>query len=208
MSKLFKWLLNIAGTILFGILVLNVWLVSKTEGQVFIGSIDEVPANEVGLVLGTSHRLQNGDSNMFFFQRIDQTVKLYKAGKIKHILVSGDNSSRYYNEPAKMKSVLVSKGIPEKAISMDPHGYRTLDSVIRSLKVYGNNKITIITQDFHSYRALFIANFYGLDAVASVGSKLPLNISIKIELREIFARLITFWDLYVMQTQPTNMEMN
>ena len=200
-KKLIKWLFYLASAILFGVLALNIWLVLNTEDQVY-KDLEDLPYNDVGLVLGTSHRLHNGDSNMFFFQRIEQSVKLYKAGKVKHIIVSGDNSTPYYNEPAKMKAVLMEKGIPESAISMDFAGFRTLDSIVRSKLVFGQKSITIITQDFHSYRALFIANHHGLKAVASVGEKLPMQISFKIELREIFARTFTFWDLYLAKKEP------
>lgn len=200
-KKIIKWLFYLVSGLLFGVLVLNVLLVLNTEGQVY-DDISNLPDNDVGLVLGTSHRLHNGDSNMFFFQRIEQTVKLYQAGKIQHIIVSGDNSTPYYNEPAKMKSVLMEKGIPEEVISMDFAGFRTLDSIVRSKLVFGQTNITVITQDFHSYRALYIANFHGINAVASVGEKLPMHVSFKIEFREVFARTVTFWDLYIAKKSP------
>ncbi len=201
MRNLIKRVFYLLGAFLILIIALNIWLIRSTESQVYT-DISKIPTMEVGLVLGTSHRLQSGDSNMFFYQRIDQAVQLYQMGKIKHLIVSGDNGSRYYNEPQKMKNTLMDRGIPEHAISMDFAGFRTLDSIIRSKLIFGQQKMVIITQDFHSYRALFIANFHQIEAVASVGSKLPLRVRLKTELREIMARGLAIFDLYILNKQP------
>ena len=201
MKRVIKGVFFTVGILCFIILIANVLVINTTTKRIYT-NIDQIPFNNVALVLGTSHRLQNGDSNMFFFQRIEQTVKLYKKGKVGHIIVSGDNSSKYYNEPQRMRNALIKQGVPDSVITMDFAGFRTLDSVVRSKLIFGQNRITIVTQDFHSYRALYIAEKNQIDAVASVASPLPWNISIKVELREIMARVVALWDLFVVGRAP------
>ena len=116
-------------------------------------------------MLGTSPKLRNGEDNLYFLYRIQATADLYKAGKISYILISGDNSRSNYNEPESMKQALIRLGIPSKVIYLDYAGLRTLDSVVRAKKIFGQNSITIISQKFHNERAIFIAQAYGIDAL-------------------------------------------
>jgi SanA protein len=108
----------------------------------------------------------------------------------------------YYNEPWEMRKALIAEGVPESAITLDYAGLRTLDSVVRSKKIFGQDKITIITQPFHSYRALFISNFYHIDAVAMVTEESGVDESVKLRVREYFARTKAVLDLYVFKTAP------
>ena len=91
---------------------------------------------------------------------------LYERGKIHHILVSGDNATASYNEPEAMRKSLVKAGIPEKDITLDYAGFRTLDSVVRASEVFGQGSgFTIVSQPFHVERALFIARANHIDAI-------------------------------------------
>jgi SanA protein len=87
---------------------------------------------------------------MIYQYRIDAAVKLFKAGKIKFILISGDNSKEHYNEPESMKNDLLAAGIPASNIVLDYAGFRTLDSLLRCKIVFGTTDITIISQGFHN----------------------------------------------------------
>jgi SanA protein len=156
----------------------------------------------VALVLGTSHRVVGGGPNPYFRKRIETAAALYKLGKIDHFILSGDNRTMFYNEPWEMRKALIAEGVPEDAITLDYAGLRTLDSVVRSKKIFGQNKITIITQPFHSYRALFISNFYHIDAVAMVTEEPGFDESVKLRVREYFARTKAVLDLYVFNTSP------
>src|SRR5690554_5254058 len=106
--------------------------------------IEQIGANNVGMVLGTAKYRSRGEVNLYFQYRIEATVELYKSGKINFVLVSGDNSTPYYNEPKEFKNALIKKGIPADKIFLDYAGFRTLDSVVRAHKVFGQTKITII----------------------------------------------------------------
>jgi SanA protein len=207
LSKLFKAIRTVLWIGLLGLILLvitNLWVILSTKAQLYY-DITSLPENEVALVLGTSNRLSDGTPNPYFRLRMKRAAELYKAGKVKHIIVSGDNSSQYYNEPQKMSDALILLGIPSEAITLDYAGLRTLDSIVRGKKIFGQEKITIITQPFHAYRALFISNYYDMDAIAMATDKLPENISISVQLRELFARPLAVWDLYVIKKEPKHL---
>ena len=183
------------------ILTCNLWVVQSTNQLVYRNS-DQVPENQVGLVLGTSNKLTDGSPNPYFENRIRTAAELYKKGKVKHILVSGDNNDQYYNEPLNMRNALMEHGVPSSAITLDYAGFRTLDSVVRCKKVFGQHQVTIITQPFHSYRALFISRYHDIDAVAMTTREVPLSLSFKVRARELLARTVAIWDLYVAHKGP------
>lgn len=190
---------GVAFTILF-LIGCNWWVVSSTAQDVY----DDkrlLPDHRVALVLGTSHRVA-GRPNPFFEERMETAAELFHAGKIDHFILSGDNRSRYYNEPIEMRKALEKKGVPLGAVTLDYAGLRTLDSIIRCKQIFGQEKITIITQPFHSYRALFISHYYGIDAVAMVAGEPDFENSVKVRVREYFARPKAVLDLYVLKTTP------
>jgi SanA protein len=182
-------------------LITNIWVVSSTKAHV-LSAYDKLPDHRVALVLGTSHKTTAGLPNQFFEKRMDTAAELYKVGKIDHFILSGDNRSKFYNEPIEMRKALISRGVPSSAITLDYAGLRTLDSVVRSKEIFGQDKIIIITQPFHSYRALFISQYYNIDAVAVVASEPELEVSFKVRIREYFARTKAVLDLYILKTTP------
>lgn len=95
--------------------------------------------------------------NTYFDNRIRAATDLYKSGKIQYIIVSGDNSTKDYNEPEDMQTALVQQGIPKDKIIPDHAGFRTLDSVIRAKEIFGQTQLVIISQKFHNERAVFLA---------------------------------------------------
>jgi len=183
------------------LIVCNVWIVQSTQNQVY-EDLQKLPPHRVALVLGTSHKLAGGKANPFFEKRMETAADLYRMGKIDHFILSGDNRSRFYNEPVAMRKALMKLGVPETAITLDYAGLRTLDSVVRCQKIFGQDKITIITQPFHSYRALFISQYYDIDAVAMVAEEPDFEYSFKVRLREYLARTKAVLDLYVLKTEP------
>ena len=126
---------------------------------------------------------------------------MYKAGKIKFILVSGDNGSIYYNEPNTIKKDLIKAGIPEEVIFLDYAGFRTLDSMVRAKFIFGLDKVTVISQKFHNERAIYIANQKGLKAIGFNAKDLSTTQGFKVQLREYLARVKVFIDM-ILNTQP------
>lgn len=186
------------------VVVSNVWIVNSTSGKVY-SNYDSLSNHKVALVLGTSHLLTSGAPNPFFDNRMETAAALFKNGKVKHFIVSGDNRTKYYNEPLEMKRALVKLGIPSSAITLDYAGLRTLDSVVRSKEIFGQEEITIVTQTFHCYRALFISDYYGIDAVAYVANEPSAEVTEKVHWREYLARAKAILDLYVLKTSPRHL---
>jgi SanA protein len=193
-------MLGIACVLVFCV-VSNIWVIRSTEEKVY-SSVEDVPANDVGLLLGTSKRYRNGKENMYFRYRIEAASLLYQKGKIKHIIVSGDNRTMYYNEPMDMKKALIKAGVPESAITLDYAGFRTLDSVVRCKKIFGQDKVTIISQHFHASRALFIGQSHGLNAVGYEATDVTGRNSYKVTIREFLARPKAVLDVYILHQQP------
>jgi len=182
----------------------NWWVIQSTSPSVF-SDFNDIPANPVGLVLGTSSRLSNGSPNAFFHNRMDAAAHLFKIGKVGHIIVSGDNRSKFYNEPMEMKKALIKLGVPDSVITLDYAGLRTLDSIVRSKEIFGQDHITIITQPFHSYRAVFISQYYHIKAVALVAPEPADELAVSVYVREYFARAKAILDLYVLKTAPRHL---
>ncbi len=186
---------------LFFIWICNFWVEQSTQTQVFDG-IEKIPFNEVGLVLGTAKYLRGGYRNPYFYYRIEAAAQLYHGGKVKHLLVSGDNSLKSYNEPKEMQAALIEKGVPESAITLDYAGFRTLDSVVRSKAVFGQEKITIISQKFHNQRAVFIANRRDITAIGYNAKDINLRLGLKTMIREYLARCKAILDIVILNKQP------
>lgn len=200
-GRLFKAMLALAVLLMLSLWGSSRWIVSSAEGKMY-SNVQDIPSNDVGLVLGANKNSRRGNVNLYFSNRIDAAVELFRTGKIKHILVSGDNHITEYDEATDMKNALVAMGVPDSCITLDFAGFRTLDSVVRCKKVFGQSKVTIISQEFHNQRALFIAKYYGMDAVAFNAKDVPAKYSLRTQLREYFARLKAVLDLYVLKTDP------
>lgn len=195
----------IASAILLLIIVItNIWVIKSTQGRVY-SSLDEVPHNKVALVLGTSSRLVNGDPNPFFVNRMSRAAELYNKHKVEHFILSGDNRTRYYNEPETMRGALIALGVPDSVITLDFAGLRTFDSIVRSREIFGQDSLTIITQPFHSYRALFISDRVQVKAVAIVANEPKTENALSVYFREYFARTKAVLDLYLLNTEPKHL---
>ncbi len=173
---LLRWIRNIVllSALLLVIIVwgINYIVISTTNNQLY-SSVKDIPKNKVGLLLGTSKYTDKAKDliNAYYQNRIDAAVALYMAGKIDYIIVSGDNRTRYYNEPLLMKEDLIARGVPANRIYMDKAGYRTLDSILRCRDIFGQRQFTIISQPFHNQRAVYIANHKNVAVVAFNAAK-------------------------------------
>ncbi len=176
----------------------NAWVLFITHKHIFFDS-KEIPDNEFALVLGTSKKMVGGSPNPYFYYRMEAAAELFKHGKVKKFILSGDNRTKYYNEPNDMKIALMELGIPDSVITLDIGGLRTFDSVLRSKEIYGLKKVTIVTQGFHSSRAVFIGQYFDIEASAFVAKNRPLNKSFKLMVREYFARTKAVIDIALAQ---------
>lgn len=188
---------SVAGVIAILLLVTCDQVIKLRSRHYLHDSVAATPLNDVGLVLGTSDRARGGGTNLFFKYRIEAAAALYHAGKVKHLLVSGDNGTLSYNEPRQMRRALMAAGVDSAHITLDFAGFRTLDSVVRAKKVFGQQGYTVISQRFHNERAVYLARFYGIDAIGFNAADPPPRWSMRTWLRERLARVKLFIDLLV-----------
>ena len=194
---LFKWLSIVL--VLF-IAFTNLTIKFYSANYVF-NNIEEISHQKVGLVLGTSKNVSSGNTNNYFNFRINAAVALFKSGKIDYILVSGDNATKYYNEPKDMLNALLEAGIPRNKIVLDYAGFRTLDSIIRCNEVFMQENFIIISQQFHNERAVFLAHAHGINATGFNAADVQSKRGFYTRLRELFARSKVFIDL-VLDKRP------
>ncbi len=195
--KKFIWIFFIIIVLVFvSLWAANNKIDKSTDGFVY-KDLNSIPKNKVGLLLGTSKYLINGKENGYFKNRIQATIELYNAGKIDDIVISGDNSKSNYNEPLDMKNELIKYGIPEGKIYLDYAGFRTYDSMVRMNKVFGQSSFTVISQEFHNRRAIYIAKRINLNVIGYNAKDVTAYNGFKTKLREKFARVKVFLDLAV-----------
>lgn len=198
---LFKWSAFLAASCFLLLLTCNAWINKSTRAQLYTES-SAIPARKVGLVLGASKNTVRGTDNMYFTYRMQAAYELYKTGKVQYLLLSGDNHTEGYDEPTDMRDALLKLGVPDSCIVLDYAGFRTLDSVVRCKEVFSEDSITVISQEFHNQRALFIANKSGMHAIGFNAREVNKNYSFKTRFREYFARVKCVLDIYILHTDP------
>ena len=186
--------LSLVTVLLVGILSCYLVVSLNARGKTF-DDVQDIPYNEAGLLLGTSPVTSNGEHNYYFDERIKAAATLYHNGKIKRIIASGGDYSDNggCNELIAMRDSLMKQGVPDSLISLDYQGTRTLHSIV---KVQDLGSITIISQKYHNERAIYLAEHYGLQAVA-YNATMPNIVKKKIRniSREFLARVKLFMDL-------------
>lgn len=207
LRRILKILLLSAVTVLLlglgGLLAANLLVLSMGQNRI-VKDLSQIAVGSTGLVLGTAPRSAGGGGpNPFFESRMDAAARLYKAGSVHRLLLSGDNRRADYNEPAAMRDALRQRGLPDAALSLDYAGFRTLDSIVRAKKVFQLEKdVVVITDDFHLPRALFIAGETGLPALGFSAEPVPWKRSYRTRIREWFSRARACLDVYWWKTQP------
>lgn len=178
-------------------LVFSDRMVTDVSGRWLYTSVENTPFNDVGIIPGTR---PSGD---YFTRRIETAAALYHAGKIKWLIVSGDNGHAAYNEPREMQKALMEKGIPENAIYCDYAGFTTLDTVLRARDVFGQNRYTFISQAFHNQRAVYLARENNIAAIGVNAADVPAGHLIwSTGIREYVARGRAILDIYFFHRQP------
>ncbi len=195
LGVIFVFLIIIIGSNLVIVLVSNKHLYAN---------IHDLPANKTAVVLGTSRYLKGGAPNPWFHYRISAAAELYHSGKIDYLILSGDNRTRFYNEPEQMRRELVKYNVPDNAMYLDYAGLRTLDSMVRSKAIFGQDTIIVVSQKFHNQRAVFLARLHGIHATAYNAKSPDARQGIRTNTREVFARVKVFLDI-ISGKQPRHM---
>ncbi len=183
----------IAAIVLF-VIIINVYIIQSTKGRIY-DSADAAPTDKTYdciLILGAGLR-PDGSPSAMLAERLDCGLELYRKGISPKIIVSGDHGTEDYDEVNTMKSYLVAKGVPDSDIFMDHAGFSTYDSIYRAQSIFRCSKICIVTQKYHLYRALFIADKRSIEACGVDAAILNYRGQHLREVRECAARLKDFF---------------
>jgi vancomycin permeability regulator SanA len=161
------------------------------------------PVRKVAIVFGAG-LWRDGSPTPVLQDRVAAAAELYFNGKVEKLLMSGDNSYVYHNEPGAMHDYAVNLGVPEKDIVLDYAGRRTYDTCYRAKAIFGVQEAILVTQSFHLPRALYLCNHLGLPAVGvSADLRVYQRVSMLYwNLRELPATLTALWEVYITRPLP------
>jgi SanA protein len=196
MKRMFITFLALILVCLVTIYTCNKIIVEDARTKLY-SDILAIPYNQVGLLLGTSKTIANGQSNPFYAYRVRAAVALIQRHKIKYLIISGDNSRKNYNEPESMRSDLIKAGIDSSVLFLDYAGFRTFDSIKRLKEIFGQDSVTIISQKFHNERAIYIADHEGISAIGFNARDVGAKQGLRTEIREKLARVKVFVDSWL-----------
>lgn len=209
-SKYLKYSIGILFLLITFLIVCYCLIYFKSFGKTY-DDIAEIPHNKYGLLLATSPIAPSGNRNFYFDDRVNAAADLYKNGKIEYIIVSGGDyrkPGKYgYDEPEALHDSLMKYGIPSDRIIKDYDGQRTIYSIQNVKDKYGIDSVTLISQPFHNERALYLADHFGVKAIAfNANERVKGRLRLKNHLREIFARPKMFWDVITLKKTNTHEE--
>lgn len=174
----------------------NISVDRNAEGRTF-SNVNDVPTMQTALLLGTNPKTRDGKRpSSFYLARINATAELYKHGKFRQLIISGDKREGY-DEPQTMRHDLIERGVPDSIIMMDGQGYRTLLSLRNSKQYFGVHDMIIISQKWHNERSIFLADKMNIKAVGYNADDVRHPRAIWTHIRELLARVKLFIDLYV-----------
>jgi SanA protein len=177
------------------------WTLSfRYEGRIFTAS-ESVPERPVALVFGAGYWADGTPSDVLK-DRVAAAVALLQAGKVRRLILSGDNRTVDYNEPGKMREYALSLGCPPEAIVLDYAGRRTYDSCYRAQAIFGQRQVILVTQRYHLPRALYICEGLGLDAVGYVADSRQYTHIRSYWLREVPALCLAWVDRWLRHPVP------
>ncbi len=206
-----KWLLWIilvliaAGLIgLLSIYLINNRIRSQAAGKIKDSITEIKPENppRIAIVLGAKV-WENGEPSHALYDRIVTAVELYRAGRVKKILMSGDNPAENYDEPTAMKATAVKLGVPETDIVLDFAGRRTYDTCYRAKEIFGVQKATIVTQEFHQARSLYLCDSLGIDSIGITANRRRYEGERYWAFREFFSTASAWFEINFLPFAPT-----
>lgn len=172
----------------------NAYVLLSASGE-STGEVSEVPPAEVAIVPGAAVK-PDGEMSMMLADRVRAAYRLWRAGKVEKILVSGDHHSWAYDEPDTMRKALVADGVPPGDVFEDHAGFDTWATMVRARSIFGVRDAVVITQGFHMPRALFLAGEAGIDATGLVSDLHPYGFQgEKSGVREVLSRVKAIADV-------------
>jgi SanA protein len=175
--------------------------VLRVGGEGTYARVADVPPRAVAIVLG-ARVFADGTPSLVLEDRLATALDLYRRGKVRRILVTGDNGSNQYDEVTVMQRWLVARGVVPAHVQRDHAGFRTLDSMARAAQVFRVRHAVVCTQRFHLARSVFLARRYGLDAVGAEADRRVYLDARRDATREVIARAVAFSDVYITRRRP------
>lgn len=201
-KKIFTYLLIVVLAILTFTFALNLFYTTRLDKYVKnISDIESLDPRYSALILGAG-LTENGSPSAILKDRLDTGVILLKTQKVKRLILSGDNRTADYNEPQAMINYLVKQGISPSVLVADYAGRRTYDSCYRAKEIFGQDKIFVITQDFHITRSVFLCKSVGIDTIGIVADKQSYPDALWNDIRDYFGLIGAFWDAKVWKPTP------
>ncbi|MEU1484469.1 ElyC/SanA/YdcF family protein [Streptomyces sp. NPDC005752] len=155
-----RWLVQTLMVVCAVALVPSAWLHTTADARV--RTTADAPAQRVAVVFGAG--LRDGRPSRYLAHRLDTAAELYRSGKVRVVLVTGDNSREEYDEPDAMRTYLAGRGVPDGRIVSDYAGFDTYDSCVRAKKIFGVDRAVLVSQGFHIRRAIALCRSAGVDA--------------------------------------------
>lgn len=183
-----------AGVLALLIAAANSYLLLSTDGEA-TADVAAVPRTEVAIVPGAGVN-PDGTMSTMLADRVEQAVRLWRAGKVEKILVSGDHGSWSYDEPDTMRKALVRAGVPPRDVFEDHAGFDTWATMVRARSIFGVRHAVVVTQGFHMPRALYLADEAGIDATGLTADLHPYGFQgAKSNVREVLSRVKAIADV-------------
>lgn len=209
--KLFKLGLRLALIAILGLLVVNGWVRWATANYRF-ADVASIPSQQVAIVFGAGIRYNQPSAALR--ERLDGAIQLYQAGRVQHLLMSGDNSQTNYDEVTVMRDYAIAHGVPASAITRDYAGFSTYETCYRAKAIFGVTQAILVTQDYHQPRAIYTCRELG---VAAIGLSIPdwhfkpeqsttyypPATQVRYTTREWLARCKALFEVHISQPQPT-----
>ena len=155
----------------------------------------------MALVFGAGLR-PNGTPSDALRDRVLSAVDLYNAEKVQKLLMTGDNSTKNYDEVSAMKQLAVDAGVKEDDVVLDYAGFDTYDSCYRARDIFGLNNIIAVSQEFHLPRVVFTCSALGIDTVGYVADKQPYISARFWKVRESLARVKAWGEVVILRPKP------
>ena len=201
LKKIIKCICIVIGVIILAVVIftvgINAYVRLSTKNRILdTDDAKELEKVDCIIVLGAS--VKNGDTpSLMLSDRLDRAIEAYKAGVAPKIIMSGDHGSKYYNEVQVMKDYAIARGVPSEDIFMDHAGFSTYDTMYRAKEIFGAKKVVIITQRYHLYRSIYVAERLGMDAYGMAAEDVRYHGQTKRDIREIIAVNKDFiWSLF------------
>jgi len=186
---------------IFMIILTRIIFLVKASPLTF--SKENIPVRQVAIVYGAEVK-RDGTPSVVLRDRVETAVALYKQGRVKKLLMSGDNRFVDYNEPEAMRQYALSLGMPDSDIVLDYAGRRTYDTCYRAKEIFGVNSAILVTQGFHLPRALFLCKAFGIDVVGTEAENYYYFKRLRLfwNARELLASVQSVWDVYFFRPLP------